>query len=193
MEWLAGEERSSYPFVLSVDDLGEGFALTAQTEASVSPKRVCEYMKRALESLVTALETERGTAVCALEVLPAEERRRVLYEWNDTRVEYPSEQCIHELFEEQAEKTPEAAAVVFEDASLSYGELNRRANRLAHYLRRLGVKPDERVAICVERGLEMVVGLLGILKAGGRMCRWIQAIRRSGCGTCWRTADRRPC
>ncbi len=150
-----------------MDDLGEGLGLTAQTEASVSAKRVCEYMRRALESLVTALETERGAAVSALEVMPEEERRRVLYEWNETGVEYPDNKCIHELFEEQVKKTPKAEAVVFGDASLSYEELNRRANRLAHYLRELGVKPDERVAICVERGLEMVVGLLGILKAGG--------------------------
>ena len=102
-----------------------------------------------------------------LPLLSEEERRRVLYEWNETGVEYPDNKCIHELFEEQVKKTPKAEAVVFEDASLSYEELNRRANRLAHYLRELGVKPDERVAICVERGLEMVVGLLGILKAGG--------------------------
>ena len=86
----------------------------------------------------------------------------MLYEWNDTGVEYPGEKCIHELFEEQVKKTPKAAAVVFEGCDLTYGELNRRANRLAHYLRGLGVKPDERVAICVERGLEMVVGMLGI-------------------------------
>src|SRR5947207_8223344 len=124
-------------------------------------------MHRALESLVSALETTPGAAACALEVLSEEERRRVVYEWNDTRVEYGSEQCIHELFEEQVEKTPEGRAVVFEEACLTYGELNRRANRLGHYLRGLGVKPDVRVGICVERGLEMVVGLLGILKAGG--------------------------
>ena len=167
MEWLRGEERSNYPLMLSVDDLGESLGLKAQTEASVSPKRACEYMRRALESLATALETEQTVAVSALEVLPEEERRQVLYEWNDTRAEYPDNKCIHELFEEQVKKTPKATAVVFEDASLSYEELNRRANRLAHYLRELGVKTDERVAICVERGLEMVVGLLGILKAGG--------------------------
>ena len=74
---------------------------------------------------------------------------------------------VHELFEEQVEKTPDAVAVVYEDATLSYGELNRRANQLAHYLRELGVGPDQRVAICMERSLEMVVGLLGVLKAGG--------------------------
>ena len=74
---------------------------------------------------------------------------------------------MHELFEEQVRRSPEATAVVFEEEELSYGELNARANRLAHYLRELGVKPDERVAIWVERSFEMIVGLLAILKAGG--------------------------
>ena len=126
-------------------------------------------------------------------MLPEAERQQVLYEWNATEAEYPREQCVHELFEAQVEKTPEAVAVVYEEATLSYGELNRRANRLAHYLRELGVKPDARVAICVERSLEMVVGLLGVLKAVERMCRWIRRIRWSGCGTCSRTALRWRC
>ena len=95
------------------------------------------------------------------------ERQQVVYEWNDTEREYPRDKCVHELFEEQVRRSPKATAVVFEEEELSYGELNARANRLAHYLRELGVKPDERVAICVERGFEMIVGLLAILKAGG--------------------------
>ena len=82
-------------------------------------------------------------------------------------VPYREEACIHELFEEQVRKAPEAVAVVYEDESLSYGELNERANRLAHYLIDMGIKPDDRVAICVERSLAMVVGVLAILKAGG--------------------------
>src|SRR5438309_12014705 len=101
-----------------------------------------------------------------LPMLPATERHQVLYEWNDTKIEFPSDQCVPELFEEQVETTPEARAVVFEDFSLSYAELNARANRLAHYLRELGVAPADRVAICLERGLEMIVGLLAVLKAG---------------------------
>ncbi|TBW45975.1 amino acid adenylation domain-containing protein, partial [Marinobacter halodurans] len=80
---------------------------------------------------------------------------------------YPSEQCIHELFEAQVQRSPEAVALVHGDETLSYGALNARANRLAHYLRELGVGPDDRVAICAERSLAMVVGLLGVLKAGG--------------------------
>ncbi len=100
-------------------------------------------------------------------MLPGWERERVLYEWNETEGEYPREKCVHELLEEQAGKTPEAVAVVCGEEELSYGELNRRANQLAHYLRELGVKPEERVGICVERSVEMVVGVVGVLKAGG--------------------------
>ena len=121
------------------------------------------YLRRVLE----AMAADETQAVERIALLSEAERERVVYEWNATDAEYPSDKCIHELFEEQAARTPDAVAVVFEDQSLSYGELNGRANRLAHYLRGLGVKPDERVAICVERGLDMVAGLLAILKAGG--------------------------
>ncbi|WP_158790577.1 AMP-binding protein, partial [Granulicella sp. L60] len=111
------------------------------------------YFRKLLEAMVAG---ETGS-VDLLPMLSADERNRVLYEWNDTKTEYPSDRCVHELFEAQVERTPAAVAVVFEDEELSYGELNARANRLAHHLRELGVKPDDRVAICVERGFEMIV------------------------------------
>ncbi len=88
-------------------------------------------------------------------------------EWNDTRADYPVDKCIHELFEEQVAHTPDALAIAFEDQQLSYGELNVRANQLAHYLRSSGVGANVLVGICVERSIEMVVGLLAIVKAGG--------------------------
>jgi non-ribosomal peptide synthetase component F len=113
MEWLRGEERTNYPFILSVDDFGEGFLLTAQTVASVGPKRVCEFMSRAVEELVSALEREPWRGLCTLDVLPGEEREQVLEKWNETEEEYEREKCVHELFEEQVEKTPGATAVVF--------------------------------------------------------------------------------
>ncbi len=161
-------ERTNYPLTLSVDDVdAEGFWLTAQTLASLNPGRICGYMQTALESLVTSLEMAPSTAVRTLEVLPASERYQLLHEWNDSRAEFSSQRCIHQLFEEQVRTSPDATAVVYEESSLTYAELNRRANRLAHYLRGLGVKPDTRVAICVERGLETVVVLLAVLKAGG--------------------------
>ena len=95
------------------------------------------------------------------------ERQQLLVEWNATTAPYPRDRCIHELFEAQVERTPEAVAVVCHEAQLTYRELNQRANQLAHHLQALGVGPEVLVAICLERSLEMVVGLLGILKAGG--------------------------
>jgi len=99
--------------------------------------------------------------------LSAAERHKILVEWNNTQTDYPKDKCIHQLFEEQVERTPNAIAVVFEEQQLTYHELNCRANQLAHYLQSLGVKPEVLVGICVERSLGMIVGLLAILKAGG--------------------------
>jgi amino acid adenylation domain-containing protein len=103
----------------------------------------------------------------ALKIVSPEERRQVLVQFNDTKVEYPLEKCLHEWFEQQAERTPENTAVVFAGETLTYRELNRRANQLAHYLRALKVGPETLAAVCAERSLEMIIGLLGILKAGG--------------------------
>ncbi len=100
-------------------------------------------------------------------LLTEPERRQLLEEWSGRAVEYPRDTCIHQLFEAQVERAPHAVAVVFGEERLSYRELNRRANQLAHHLQRLGVGPEVPVAICMERSLEMVIGLLAILKAGG--------------------------
>jgi amino acid adenylation domain-containing protein len=99
--------------------------------------------------------------------LPEEERRRLLADFNDTAADYPRDLCVHQLFEAQAALTPDSTALVFGEESSTYGELNRRANKLAHHLRALGVGPEVLVGLCVERSVEMVVGLLAILKAGG--------------------------
>jgi amino acid adenylation domain-containing protein len=126
-------------------------------------ERHAEYLRNLLRELVT-------DASVVVELLPMSsetEREQVLYGWNRTEVEYPKDRCIHELFEEQAAGNRGAVAVVYEGASLSYAELNQQANQLAHYLRELGLGPDRRAALCVERGLEMIVGLLAVLKAGG--------------------------
>ena len=116
--------------------------------------------------LASALNDPEAT-LSGLELLSDSERQRLMVEFNDTKKSYSEGKCIHELFEAQAERTPDAAAVVYEDRRLTYRELNLRANRLAHRLRELGVKPESLVAISVERSPEMIVGLLGVLKAGG--------------------------
>ncbi|MEO1764978.1 MAG: non-ribosomal peptide synthetase, partial [Cyanobacteria bacterium J06629_18] len=94
-------------------------------------------------------------------------RHKILVEWNQTQLDYPSDKCIHQLFEEQVAKTPDAVAIIWKDQQLTYQQLDNRANQLANYLQTLGIKPDSKVGICIERCLEMVVGILGILKAGG--------------------------
>lgn len=95
------------------------------------------------------------------------DRNRVLYEWNATQKEFPHGKCLHQLIEEQVENTPDAIALVFNEKTLTYAELNAKANQLARHLQTQGVKAESLVGICVERSLEMVIGLLGILKAGG--------------------------
>ncbi|WP_052310636.1 non-ribosomal peptide synthetase [Granulicella mallensis] len=130
---------------------------------SETVERYGQYLVRLLEAM-TRGEDER---VSQLSMLPAEEREQLLVEWNATEVAYPSESTVHGLFEAQVEGSPESTALVFEEERVSYGELNCRANRLAHELVALGVRPDDRVAICVERSVAMVVALLGVLKAGG--------------------------
>ncbi len=108
-----------------------------------------------------------GQAVSTLPMLTAEERHQLVVEWNQAPVEYKPEKCIHEWVQAQAARTPNAVAVVYEGQSLTYAELNRRANQLAHYLRKSGIGPETLVAMCMERSLDMIVGILGILKAGG--------------------------
>ncbi|HEY7767282.1 amino acid adenylation domain-containing protein, partial [Longimicrobium sp.] len=161
------QERTNYPVALSVDDLGDEFSLVAQVAAPADAERVCRMMHTALEGLVQALEATPKRAIGSIDVLPEAERRVVVEVWNRTAAEYPADLCIHELFEAQAERTPGAAALVFEGETLDYATLNARANQLAHHLAGRGVGPETRVAICLERGPEMVVALLAVLKAGG--------------------------
>ncbi|HEV2734483.1 MAG TPA: AMP-binding protein, partial [Longimicrobiaceae bacterium] len=163
---VGGEDRTNYPVVPSVDDRGEGFGLKAQVPASVGPERVCAMVHRALEGLVEALGVAPDRAG-RVEVLPDAARGLVVEEWNRAEAASPSRSCVHELFEAQVERTPEAVAVVCQGQALTYAELNRRANRLAHCLIERGVGPDVRVGLCLERSLDMVVGLVAVLKAGG--------------------------
>ncbi|HEX8431324.1 MAG TPA: amino acid adenylation domain-containing protein, partial [Longimicrobium sp.] len=125
-------------------------------------ERYLGYLRGMLRGMVSG-EHQR---VERLPIVPAAERERVVREWNTAEVEHAADMCIHEMFERQAELTPDGVAVFFDGRQLGYAELNRRANRLAHYLMELGVGPDSRVVICVDRGLEMVVGMLAALKAG---------------------------
>ncbi|MBW4569114.1 MAG: amino acid adenylation domain-containing protein [Tolypothrix carrinoi HA7290-LM1] len=167
IEDFHGFEKTNYPITLIVIP---GDELLLKISCDDSDRFDTDTIKRMLGHLQTLLEgmaTNQQQRLGELSLLTEHERHQLLVEWNQTQVEYPQDKCIHELFETQVERTPDAVAVVFEDEQLTYWELNARANQLAHYLRSLGVKSEVLVGICVERSLLMVIGLLAILKAGG--------------------------
>ncbi len=125
--------------------------------------RMLGHLQTVLEGMVASPEQQ----LAKLPLLTPAERQQLLVEWNQTQQDYPRTQCIHQLFEEQVDRTPDKVAVSFKGESLTYNSLNKRANQLANYLRTLGVGPEVLVGLWVDRSLEMLVGLLGILKAGG--------------------------
>ncbi|MEJ7675847.1 MAG: AMP-binding protein [Chitinophagaceae bacterium] len=129
--------------------------------------------------LLSSIIKDPFQKVGKLSMLTFSEEQQILAEFNDTAVPYSTDKTVMELFEEQAAKTPDATAVVYEEEQLTYKELNEKANQLAHYLRSKGVKEETLVPICVERSLEMIIGILGILKSGEHMCQLIRGTQKS--------------
>jgi amino acid adenylation domain-containing protein len=152
---------------LELREEGGGIAGEVVFATALFERETVERYTGYLRRILAGMAADETRPVDRLPLLSDEERRRVVEEWNRTAAPYPTDSYIHERFEAQAGRTPDAVAVVHEERELTYGELNRRANRLAHHLRELGVGPDARVGICVERGPELVVAVLGVLKAGG--------------------------
>src|SRR6185437_6882052 len=165
VECETGTAKFDLTMVLQVTEKG----LVAQAEynrdlfEADSITRLLEHF----EILLEGIARNPGRRLSELPLLSEAERRRVIVEWNNTKTEYPREQCIHELFEAQVERTPGAKAVAFGGESVTYQELNQRANHLAHYLKRYSVGPDVLVGICLDRSIEMIVAMLAVLKAGG--------------------------
>ncbi|HEX8853568.1 MAG TPA: amino acid adenylation domain-containing protein, partial [Pyrinomonadaceae bacterium] len=159
-------QTANYPITVTVTPVPELMPLVkydcSRFEVGTI-RRMLEHFKALLEAF--AADPERQLA--DYDVLSAAEREQLLVDWNETATDYPRDLQIQQLFEEQAAATPDAVAVVFGEQTLTYGELNERANQLAHHLRSLGVGAESLVGLCVERSLEMIVGMLGILKAGG--------------------------
>jgi amino acid adenylation domain-containing protein len=159
-------ERTHYPITL-IAEPGKELLLKISYDRLRLDDSMITRMLGHLETLLQGIIEKPGARITELPLLTPPEREQLLVEWNQTDTEYPKNRCIHELFEEQVKRTPEKVAIVYGDQQLTYGELNRRSNQLAHHLRKLGVGSEILVGICMERSLEMVVGLLGILKAGG--------------------------
>ncbi|WP_246763631.1 non-ribosomal peptide synthetase [Rhizobium sp. 007] len=162
-----GLDQVKFDLELSLGECDEVIAGTLGYATALFDQATIERQRGYLLALLRAMVADAGQPVGRIDILPAAERSYLLEELNRTEADYRSDLCVHELFEAQVRRAPDAVALVFEEQSISYGALNAQANRLAHHLIGLGVKPDDRVAICLERSPAMVVGLLAILKAGG--------------------------
>jgi amino acid adenylation domain-containing protein/non-ribosomal peptide synthase protein (TIGR01720 family) len=168
VSWLAVETATAkFDLTLSFENTPSGLIGNWKYNTDLFDASTIARMTGHFQTLLEGIVANPQQRVSQLSLLTERERHQLLVEWNNTTKKYPFDKCIHQLFEAQVERSPDAIAVVFEDKQLTYRELNQQANQLAHYLKSLGVGPEVLVGICVERYLEMVVGLLGILKAGG--------------------------
>ncbi|HEU5230074.1 MAG TPA: amino acid adenylation domain-containing protein, partial [Ktedonobacteraceae bacterium] len=165
--WLPTKSTTAmFDLTLMMADTERGLTATFTYNTHLFYPATIERMQQHFQVLLSGIVAHPEQPVSDLPLLTNEERQQVLFTWNETQ--YPQQNgCIHELFEAQAERIPAAEAVIFGSTSLSYGQLNAQANQLAHFLRKLGVKPEMRIGICMQRSPEMIVGLLAIFKAGG--------------------------
>jgi hypothetical protein len=167
LELLKAEKNTAnFDLTLSLTETEAGLKGDLEYNTDIFDAARINRMLGHFQVLLEGIVTNREQRLAKLPLLTRNEQNQLLIEWNKTQTDYPQHLCIHQLFEAQVEKTPDAVAVVFENEYLTYKELNQRANQLAHYLQKLGVGQEVLVGICVERSLEMVIGLLGILKAG---------------------------
>jgi len=163
----AGEGSAKFDLTLGLGTTASGLQGGLQYSTDLFERGTAERMVRHLGRVLEQAVANADVRLSALELLDAAERATVLEEWNRTEAPFPSDACIHQLFEAQAARTPDAAALVHEAETITYGALNERANRIAHHLARRGVGSEARVGICLERGIEMVAAIFGVLKAGG--------------------------
>jgi amino acid adenylation domain-containing protein len=159
-------ERTNYPLALSAWGGRELLMKLAYHQRDFDDASICRMLGH-LKMLLEGFAVNPHQRLSDYQILTREEYEQIVIKWNDTNAEYPANSTIHQLFEEQVKKSPNATAVSFADEQLTFQDLNQRANHLAHHLQKLGVQADKLVAICLERSPEMIVGILGILKAGG--------------------------
>jgi len=159
-------DTAKFDLTMELDERADGMIGRIEYNTDLFDEETIIRMIGHYQTLLEGIIVEPKQPVSHLPLLTAQEQQQLL-EWNNTQTDFPADVCIHQLFERQVERTPDAVALVFEEKQLTYQELNGRSNQLAHYLIKLGVKPETLVGICVERSLEMIIGLLGILKAGG--------------------------
>ena len=158
-------DTTNYPLGVAIDDAGDGFFISVDAAAPVSPEQVCALVHTALANLTAALQDAPGTPLRQVQVLDTAERAQVLHQWNDTEVPVPAA-TLPELIAEQAARTPDAVAVACGGAWVSYGRLLERAGRLAGYLRSAGAGLESVVGLCLDRGAEMITAIVGTWLAG---------------------------
>jgi amino acid adenylation domain-containing protein len=158
---------AKFDLLLSMMDSKSGLTGTLEYNTDLFNADTIARMLGHFQTLLESIAANPDWKISELPLLTPTECQTLLLEWNNTQVNYSTDVCIHQMFEQQVEKTPEAIALIFENQQLTYRELNSRANKIAHYLQQLGVQPEVLVGICIERSIEMVVGLLAIVKAGG--------------------------
>ncbi len=156
-----------FDLTLSVMELESGLKAELIYNTDLFDEVTARNMAGHLQTLLGGIAADPERRIANLPLLTTAERNQLLTAWNDTHTDYPRNACLHELFEQQVNRTPDAEALVFENERLTYRELNARANQLAHYLRTMGVGPELSVGICLERSVDLLVGVLGVLKAGG--------------------------
>jgi amino acid adenylation domain-containing protein len=157
---------AKFDLYVGITDQGHELTARAVYNTDLFNHLTIDRMLRHFQALLQSIVADPEQRILDLPMLTSAEKHRLLFDSNGAESDYPKNKCIHELFEAQVEKSPNAVAVTSEDLQLTYRELNRRANQLAHFLRKLGIGPEILVGICLERSVEMIVGLLGILKAG---------------------------
>ncbi len=169
----AHNNTSKFDLTLFVEETEQHLVATLEYNTDLFNADTINRMLGHYATLLAGIVVDPDQCVADIPLLTASEQHQILVDWNDTKKDYPHNLCIHHLFEQQVERTPDAIAVVFDNvqtrhvASLTYRQLNQRANQLAHYLQKQGIKPDVLVGVCMERSLDLVVALLAILKAGG--------------------------
>ena len=164
---LVIDESAKFDLTLTLTETATGLNGSLAYNTDLFDPTTIQRMIGHLQTLLEGMVIDPNQSVFGIPMLTASERHQLLVDWNSTLTEYPHDQCIHQLFEAQVERTPDRIAITFKEQHLTYRELNNCANRLAQQLRSAGVGPDVLVGICVDRSLDMVVGILAVLKAGG--------------------------
>ena len=158
---------AKFDISMNLKETGQGLEGIVEYNTDIFAQATMERLVQHYRNVLQSMVNDPRQILHEIPLISEAERQQILVDWNNTAADYPNDICIHQLFEAQVAKTPDAVAVVFDDQQLTYRELNQKSNQLAHYLIEHGVAPEVKVGLCLERSIEMIVGIVGIAKAGG--------------------------